>query len=328
MELPSDLQTAIATELGSVSAKGLAKAVSELSQRYRTGNGQPAGGRFLHTEADIAAYAAFRLPATFAAVCAALTQVRDRLSNWRPRHVLDVGAGPGTASWGAAHLWPTVERVTLLEREERMIALGKRLATHSAAVALQGATWQKADITGSWEVASPDLVIASYVLGELPEDRCAALIRKLWDHTSGTLVLIEPGSPAGFRRIQQARAQLLQAGAAVIAPCPHGDACPISGDDWCHFSQRVARSSLHRQVKAGELAYEDEKFSFVSVSRAPGSPIYGRVIRHPQVRSGHIHFRLCTNEGLKNSTITRKDRELFRAARDWEWGSPVPTPTK
>lgn len=328
MELPSDLQAAIAGELGSVSAKGLAKSVAELSQRYRTGNGQPSGGRFLHAEADIAAYAAFRLPATFAAVYAALSQVHHQLPNWTPRHVLDVGAGPGTATWAASTLWPHLERVTLLEREERMIALGKRLAAQSAATAVQEAYWQKADITDAWEVASPDLVIASYVIGELPEDRCAALIRKLWDSTSGTLVIIEPGSPAGFKRIRQAREQLLLAGATLIAPCPHDRPCPLSGDDWCHFSQRVARSSLHRQVKAGELGYEDEKFSFVSVSRAPGAPIYGRVIRHPQIRSGHIHFKLCTDEGLKNSTITRKDRELFRAARDWQWGSPVPANNK
>lgn len=328
MDLPSDLQAAMTNELGSVSAKALAKSVTALSQRYRTGNGQPAGGKFLHAEADIAAYAAFRLPATFAAVTAALTQLRDRLPNWAPRHILDVGAGPGTAVWAASHLWPNLERATLLEREDRMIALGKRLASYSEATALQEATWQKADITGNWTAVAPDLVIASYVIGELPEDRCATLIRKLWDATSGVLVLIEPGSTAGFQRIRQAREQLLLAGATVIAPCPHDQPCPIAGDDWCHFAQRVARSSLHRQVKAGDLSYEDEKFSFVAVSREPGLPLYGRVIRHPQVRSGHIHFKLCTDEGLKNSTITRKDRERFRAARDWRWGSPVPPPAE
>lgn len=325
MELPANLQTAIAGELGSVSARSLAKSVADLSQRYRTGNGQPSGGRFLHAQEDIAAYAAFRLPATFAAVYAALAQVNDRLPDWTPRSVLDVGAGPGTAMWAAAAMWPELERVTLLEREDGMIALGRRMAASSSKAAVQGADWRKADLSADWQVAPHDLVIAAYVIGELPEDRCEALVRKLWDHTSGTLLIIEPGTPAGFRRIRQARAQLLLAEATSIAPCPHDRACPMSGDDWCHFYQRVARSRLHRQVKAGELSYEDEKFSFVSVSRAPGLPIYGHVIRHPQIRSGHIHFKLCTDQGLTNTTVTRKDRERFRAARDWQWGSPVPT---
>lgn len=324
MELPSHLRTGIANELDLLPAKTLATAATELSKRYRAGNGGPAGGRFLHAPAEIAAYAAFRLPATFAAVYAAITQVRDRLRYLRPKTVLDVGAGPGTAMWAAATIWPNLEHVTLLEREDGMIALGKRLAASSPSPSVQAATWRKADIAGEWEAAPADLVMASYVLGELPEDRCATLVRKLWESTSGTLLIIEPGTPTGFHRIRAAREQLLLAGATSIAPCPHDRPCPMLGDDWCHFSQRVARSRLHRQVKSGELSYEDEKFSFVCVSRTPGATIQGRVIRHPQVRSGHIRFQFCTDAGLRSAVITRKDRELFRSARDWRWGSAVP----
>ncbi|MGE5559582.1 MAG: small ribosomal subunit Rsm22 family protein [Chloroflexota bacterium] len=324
MELPAELAAAIAAELALAPVRSLAKSATDLSHRYRAGNAQPAGGRFLTTPDDVAAYAAYRLPATHAAVTAALVQAQDRLPGWTPHSLLDVGAGPGTAMWAAAAVWPGIERVTLLERDDAMIALGRRLAGHAPQTAIRAAAWQRADITGDWDVAPHDLVIISYALGELPEERCAPLIGRLWERTAGLLVIIEPGSAAGFARVKAARAQLLAAGAHAVAPCPHSSPCPLPADDWCHFSQRLARSALHRRVKDGALPYEDEKFSFACLSRTPGLATAGRVIRHPQVRPGHIHFRLCTGAGLVTRTVTRKERELFRIARDLRWGSVMP----
>jgi ribosomal protein RSM22 (predicted rRNA methylase) len=321
MDLPLDLRSAIESELASLPAKKLATSTAELSKRYRAAT--PATGKtFFRSPEDFAAYAAFRLPATFAAVYSALSHVRDRLANWQPLTLLDVGAGPGTAMWAATQVWQTLDRVTLLEREGNMIALGKRLAAHSTSASVRGAAWHKVDITGNWETPSHDLVIASYVLGELAPDARAKLVQKLWEATSGTLVLIEPGTPDGFSRIQHARQQLLNAGGRTVAPCPHDKACP---SEWCHFAQRIARSRLHRHVKAGELSYEDEKFAFVGVSRVPGGAIAGRVVRHPQVRKGHIQLDLCTPDGLTSTVITRKDGTLYRLARNLRWGDVLPS---
>jgi ribosomal protein RSM22 (predicted rRNA methylase) len=321
MDLPLDLRSAIESELASLPAKKLATSTAELSKRYRVRT--PATGKtFFRSPEDFAAYAAFRLPATFAAVYSALSHVRDRLPDWQPHTLLDVGAGPGTAMWAATQVWHTLDRITLLEREGHMIALGKRLAAHSESASVRGATWHNVDITGDWETPSHALVIASYVLGELAPDARATLVHKLWEVSSGTLVLIEPGTPDGFSRIQHARQQLLNAGGTTVAPCPHDKPCP---SEWCHFAQRIARSRLHRHVKAGELSYEDEKFAFVAVSRTPGAPIQGRVIRHPQVRKGHIQLDLCTPDGLTSAVITRKDGALYRQARDLRWGDVVTT---
>ena len=60
-------------------------------------------------------------------------------------------------------------------------------------------------------------VVASYVMAELPEERAATLARELWSVTADTLVLVEPGTPAGFARIRVARAALLGEGAHVAA---------------------------------------------------------------------------------------------------------------
>lgn len=323
MELPNDLSNAVELDLSVLSSKRLTKLASELSNRYRTD--EPSSGKsFLKSREDVDAYVAFRMPATFAAVYSALKQVQEGFSNSKPQTLLDVGAGPGTVMWSAAAVWPDLNAVTLLEREEGMIALGKRLAKYSSSKFIQEAKWNKTDITGDWVTYCHDIVTASYVFGELNEQHREALIRKLWLVTNGTLIIIEPGTPAGFSRIKQAREQLIAEGGIPIAPCPHNMSCPMTKDNWCHFSQRVSRSRLHRQVKAGELSYEDEKFSFIAVSRMTGKSIPGRILRHPQVRKGHIKFESCTPDGISNRVITRKDKELYRKAKGLNWGSVLP----
>ncbi len=73
-----------------------------------------------------------------------------------------------------------------------------------------------------------DLVIASYLIGELGESERTRLADAMWTKTRDTLVIVEPGTPAGYARIIAARAQLIASGAHVAAPCPHDRACPLA----------------------------------------------------------------------------------------------------
>jgi len=323
IELPGDLRYALETELAAISPKKLAKTATELSDRYRVGK-LPVRKSYIESQEDVYAYAAFRMPATFAAVYSALKQVSEVLPDWNPQTLLDVGTGPGTVMWAADAVYPDINAINLLEKDEHMIDLGRKLAEHASSIPIQKAEWIKADVTGHWETSPHDMVTASYVLGELSEQNRNALLKKLWHLAKDTLVIIEPGTPAGFSRIKQARELLIAEGGISIAPCPHNSSCPMAEDDWCHFSQRLSRSRLHRQIKAGELSYEDEKFSFIAVSRRKGEAVSGRVLRHPQIRKGHIEFEVCSHEGISKRVITRKDKELFRKARKLSWGSVFP----
>lgn len=323
MEVPTELRNALDAELAAIPPKRLASATVALSERYRSL--RPArGGSFLSSDEDVAAYAAYRMPATFAAIFAALVQLHDQWLSEPPKTLLDVGAGPGTAMWAARTVWPALENVHLLERDERMIAFGQRLAARAQIAVVRDARWRQADLLSAWESDPHDLVIAGYVLNELPEERREAVIERLWSRTSGALLLIEPGTPVGFELIRQARRELIAAGATVLAPCPHDRACPMPENDWCHFAQRVNRTRLHRAVKSGTLSYEDEKFSYVAVSRQPRPPIEGRVLRHPQILTGRVVLELCASEGLRTDVIIRsKDRQAFRHARDLRWGDAL-----
>ena len=125
---------------------------------------------------------------------------------------------------------------------------------------------------------------------------------------------------AGFGLIRVLRDDLVAFGGHLIAPCPHQNECPIPENDWCHFSRRFERSSLHRRIKSGALGHEDEKFSYVAAAKHPIQPVHTRVLRHPQRHSGHVHMQLCAGGGLQAVTVTRSDKENWRRARKTDWG--------
>ncbi|MGB6453796.1 MAG: small ribosomal subunit Rsm22 family protein, partial [Streptosporangiaceae bacterium] len=175
-----------------------------------------------------------------------------------------------------------------------------------------------------------DLATVSYVLGELTTAQQAAIVT-LAVRMAPAVVLVEPGTPAGHRRILAARELLLAAGYLLVAPCPHRDACPLAAAaDWCHFAARLPRSAVHRQVKGAELGYEDEKFSYVAAVRPdnprPGAlsePVLpaGRIVRRPQQRKGLVTLEVCRRDGTAGPELIGKSaREIYREARKSSWG--------
>ncbi|MFI8432587.1 small ribosomal subunit Rsm22 family protein [Streptomyces sp. NPDC079020] len=316
------LRAALAGLLDGLPPKQAALAVDRLIASYR--GTTPTDAPVLRDRSDVAAYAAYRMPATYEAVRSALAALRAAAPQWSPATHTDVGGGTGAASWAVAGAWEG-PRTTVLDWAEPALALGRELAEASGIPALRDARWEKARIGAAPELAPTDLVTVSYVLKELTERARTGLVDAA-AAAAQAVVIVEPGTPDGYARIIEARDRLTAAGLTVAAPCPHSAACPIEpGTDWCHFSARVSRSSLHRQVKGGSLSHEDEKFSYVVATRFPVGPVGARVTRRPQIRKGQVLLELCTrDEGLTRSTVTKRHGELYRAARDIAWGDAWP----
>ena len=117
--------------------------------------------------------------------------------------------------------------------------------------------------------------------------RADETVAQLWSRVApgGALVLVEPGTPNGSRLIRRARQRVLDSerdtaarlmtsdddvDAHVVAPCQHDRACPMDGlPTWCHFSQRVQRSEMHRQMlpRGRGAQHQDERFSYVILRR-------------------------------------------------------------
>jgi len=320
MELPPPLREAVDRVLSGVALPELATTAAALSQRYR----QECRDGKLHVESEqeALAYLAVRLPATYAAVRASFTAVAQARPDFAPKTALDIGAGPGTALWAAADCWPDLADALLVEASPVFRACADELAARAR---LPRVTWRIADVAREIIDCEPrDLVTLAYMLGELAPSARPSLLERLWRVTTDTLVIVEPGTPAGWQRILAARRELVERGAYVVAPCPHAHACPLAPPDWCHFAERVPRSRLHRQAKGGEVPWEDEKFSYVALARARPAWQGARVIARPRKASGRVTLKLCRGDGTAGDQLfSRRDGPLFKRAWRSDWGSSL-----
>jgi ribosomal protein RSM22 (predicted rRNA methylase) len=318
--LPAELKSALDAKLEGLSRSDAAARAALISRTYRNGGGSGT----IKSDADALAYALARMPATYAAITASLNALRAARRDFAPHTLLDVGAGPGTASWAASEAFSSLRSFALIDANAALRALALALARTSAR--FDDLTYDRDEAFASLAEARPrDLVVASYVIGELGEAEQAKLTELMWSKTHDTLLIVEPGTPAGYARIIARRAQLIASGAHVVAPCPHEQACPLSPPDWCHFVQRLPRSRAHMQVKGAELPYEDEKFSYVALARTPPADRpAARVLAPPLLTKVAATAKLCCADGMMRVTsIPRRDKSAFAAARRWDWGDAI-----
>src|SRR5882672_10593495 len=317
-DLPTELKAALDAKLGGFSRSDAAERSALISKTYRDGGGSGT----IRSETDALAYALARMPATYAAVTASVNALRQVNPGFAPQNLLDVGAGPGTATWAAAEAFSSLQSFALLDANSALRALALDLGSNSAR--LRDMTYQRGEARAALaDAEASDLVVASYMIGEIDDAERTALTELMWAKTRGTLLVVEPGTPAGYARIIALRKQLIAEGAHVAAPCPHDDRCPLVAPDWCHFTQRLPRSRAHRQLKSAELPYEDEKFAYVALTRAPVARHPARVLAQPDVNKVEVTAKLCTAEGLVIARIPRRAKGDYSAARRWRWGDAV-----
>jgi ribosomal protein RSM22 (predicted rRNA methylase) len=316
--LPAELKAALDGKLQGFSRTEAAYRSERISTSYRSGGGSGT----IKSDADALAYALARMPATYAAVAASLNALTGMTPNLAPETLLDVGAGPGTASWAAAEAFPSLQDFTLLDANATLSRLALELARGSSRLA--DCRYLPGDAGDNLtEVAQADLVVASYVIGELSDAAQRRLTEAMWAKARQALIVIEPGTPAGYARILSLRQQLIAAGAFVAAPCPHEKPCPLIAPDWCHFSQRLPRSQAHRQIKGADVPFEDERFIYVALTRTPPATRASRVLAPPDVGKAEITAKLCTKHGVELAEVPRRDKAAYAGARRWRWGDAV-----
>ena len=235
--------------------------------------------------------------------------------------LLDVGAGTGAGSIAVSEMLDLKE-IICVEREDAMRKVGQKIM-HQGNLALKTAKWINLDILKDEITEKADLVIVSYMINELKEDDRIKVLNKLIACTNKILLIIEPGTPEGFSNIKQIRNEVINKGLKILAPCVSQGKCGLKEGDWCSSSVRVQRTKTHKILKNGDVPYEDEKFSYIAISKVGGQNANSRILRHPIVQGKMIKLKLCTNSGIEEVTVTKKYSELYKEIKRKKVGDSI-----
>lgn len=318
MQLPIDIRIALESMAQGQSLKSLGANYQTISDRYRETRGNTT--LQIRSAEEALAYALARMPATYGAAHDVIGRAVETIPNLDPRSLIDLGAGPGTATLAALEHFLHLDDITLVEPNAHLRGLAQHLCKHDGIdISFEPATLNTAALSHP-----ADIVLLSYVLNEIPESDLDKTLEKLWDATKQALIIVEPGTPAGYALILKIREKLLQSGARIAAPCPHDLDCPLKDTSlWCHMSTRIERTALHRKIKAdATLGYEDEKFSYIIATRLPAARPAARLIGHPHGQK-LVSLELCEETGKATTRVLSKRDEDYKAAKKLEWGDGI-----
>ena len=287
--------------------------MAKRSKRYM--ESERTGDTLLKTNLDTVAYSVIRMPATYSAIRTCLEKVNE-VSDFNIKSVLDVGSGTGAAEWAILDVFEDVSDITCLEREKGMREIAKTYFSYSEV--LKNVKFIEADVLNDdLNSTKKDLCVLSYIINELDEKDRLKVIDKVIEATDKVLLIVEPGTPEGFKNVKNIRDYLYEKGYKIIAPCTgFTGRCDITENDWCASSVRVQRTKTHKYLKDAEIGYEDEKFSYIAISKENVgfkiSENSRRILRHPKIENGRITVKTCLNGEIKEEVITKKNKDEFK----------------
>lgn len=174
------------------------------------------------------------------------------------------------------------------------------------------------------------------------------IIETLWNRLTndGIFVVVEPGSPKGFRFINDLREWFRlksREEACFVAPCPHHERCPMANKPrtWCHFSALTNNySKLVIPRKKNEDQIINEKYSFLVTKKGKTPNViykdvneaqkvtdksffWDRIILPIIKKQRHAIMDVCSSEGKFSRRIITKSHGSeggYKSVRRMKWG--------
>jgi hypothetical protein len=275
-DLPPDLKAILETLVHGVSRNAMAKRVAAQSRIYRAGGASD----IIASADDALAYALARLPATYAATTAVLNALCEGLPTLHPRTVLDVGAGPGGASFAASAMFAGIDEFRMIDANPDLRRLALTLMAGADSASLRHAAgdhaYRHGDALTLLAGAAPaDLVIASYVAGEIADLDLARFAHALWRATAGALAIIRcarggavPAGP-GLSAAGAGLVPLCATAAALARPSAgEGRGGAVRGREVRLRRVVARRAASDRRAGAGTAARGEERRHHQALHRA------------------------------------------------------------
>ncbi|XP_039428669.1 methyltransferase-like protein 17, mitochondrial [Culex pipiens pallens] len=280
-----------------------------------------------------------RSAAEYAVLTRIFEEIKKRDPGFKPRSLIDFGAGVGTGTWAASNLWKEhIFEYVSIDASADMNDLAElilRGGDVNKPMTLRNVFYRQ--FLPATSKSKYDLVMAAFSLFELPSARNRLdIVGNLWDKCDGYLVLVEHGSYAGFSLIEEARRFLLKKvedgegeELHVFSPCPHEQSCPrVTLDDGTPCNFEMTYNQLPLCGTAGEAA--KCVYSYVVFKKGPPSAEqsrFPRLVRPTLARSKHAVCRMCTDAGKLQEVIftaSKHGKNLYRCAKATKWGDQLP----
>lgn len=280
-------------------------------------------------------YLMVRAAPEYAILLRILDEIKRRLPDFKPRSFFDFGSGVGTGTWAVNTHWNgDIFEYYCVDTSADMNDLSRLILCQgkdNVPFPYKG-YFQRQFLPASTDLKY-DIVLSAFTLLEMPNMKTRLeTIQKLWNKTENFLIIVEQGTNAGFKIVNEAREFVLNATEShskgfVFAPCPNDAVCPryLEHETPCNFLMKY--ETLQFPSKSELRA---EVFSYVILrkgERPPDDPQWPRIVRAPIVRSGHTICRFCTKQGELKEIIFSKgkyDQTTYRCARSSNWGDVLP----
>lgn len=206
-------------------------------QRAKASDPRPKKTAPPYNENVALAYAAGVMPSIYAATLQVFHEIQKRTAwqsieepGWQPNRLVDWGSGTASAAWAARFIWPDLRYYVGLDEARPMQAMSSRILdilrpALSTKLHQTNLMIDEAAELGKAREGDHQIAIAAFTLGDIrtPIDR-KKLVERMWDSGAEMVVIIDRGTPAGFRLVADARAHLLQYAknqCHILAPvCP------------------------------------------------------------------------------------------------------------
>jgi len=280
------------------------------------------------------AYMISRFAPEYAVLLKIMGEIASRDPNFIPRSFFDFGSGVGSATWAANNYWKQhIFEYFNVDVSPDMNELAQTLLQggRTTGIPLIKGTFYRQFLPASNN--EYDLVVSAYSMLELPslETRLETILN-LWNKTQHYLIIVEQGTNAGFKVVNELRDFILQIDSTansgyVFSPCSHDLVCPrFVADDGtpCNFEVAYFNMPIGQKLKLREEWYS---YAVLKKGTRPENLPWPRIIRPTLVKSKHSICRICTAGGkLEEVIFTAKKhgKITYHCARSSKWGDLLP----
>jgi SAM-dependent methyltransferase len=299
----------VSEKLGDEALERMTPAVAHLSDLFTTERPDKKFPDYFADPRLLAAYGVFFLPQSFTRTSFAISQICG-LRDWKPSSqvpaILDLGSGPGSCGVASAYRLRQTgnKKVNLYGVDKSPSALASMEAFARATLGAAVETKTRigdASRPETWPEGPFDLIVAGFVMNEMPQLDHAALLRWFGELKArlapgGLILILEPALRITAERLQKLSDAV--AAGEMNRVAPELDALPDPqlgpGEHWSHetrpwkapASTEYVNRHLHRDLR-------EVRFSFAAFSDAPLTPLppgLSRLISDVQIIKGLLRF--------------------------------------